>query len=494
MCGGMMRVIFFLIMFCNASWALDNQHIFPLDNYTQNINYWLSPAASNYTKPLLTRQYQNERLNQLKHRYFGTDGDDASPWNKRHISSLMQESNSILKAQTKFLNDFDNSKITDKNKLGYALNKRLYPAPWIAAIKKNLDLTQFNHLVFDKSNRAIAVNNVLVRILPTEDPFYYSDKIPGEGYPFDNLQNSVIYTGVPLYVAGKTLDGKWSFIISPDIAGWVNTDALAWVDDDFITTWQNVVYKALVGITQNDVGIKDSLGNYLFSAYVGTILPLYTSSTTNMTVLVPIKSHNQMAEIRSIRLSSDYAGILPIPATPKNFSKILSVMQNRIYGWGNLDLYNDCSSELKNIYALFGIYVQRNTKSIDNAGKMTDLSAMNAKERIAYLKSKALPLLTFIHLKGHVMLYVGTYDKSYNGTNEKVIESYPLIYQQVWGLRDVKQTYRSIIGKSVFFPLLNDYAEDKNLASALSYSMFRVINIAVMPDKSYKPGLDELLY
>jgi hypothetical protein len=491
----MCRIIrLFTFLFCRGVFALDNQHVFPLDNYTQNINYWLNPTAADYTKPLLTPQYQNERLHMLKHRYFGTDGNDTSPWNDQYITSLMRETNSILKAETKFLNDFDNNKITDKSKLGYALNKRPYPASWIMAIKKNLDLAQFTNLSFDKSNRAIAVDNVLVRILPTDDPFYYSDKIPGEGYPFDNLQNSVIYTGVPLYVAGKSVDDKWSFIISPDIAGWVHTDSVAWVDDDFITTWQNVAFKSLVGITQNNVGIQDSLGNYLFSAYVGTILPLYTLSKTNMTVLVPIKSHTQMAEIRSIKLSSEHASALPLPASMENFSKILSVMQNRIYGWGNLDLYNDCSSELKNIYALFGIYVQRNTKSIDNAGKMTDLSAMHAPQRVAYLTHKALPLLTFIHVKNHVMLYVGTYDKSYNGSNGRLKASYPLIYQQVWGLRDVGETYRSIIGQSVFFPLLTGYTEDKNLASPLSYSMFNVINLAEMPDKNYKPGLDELLY
>src|SRR6185437_2403067 len=266
------------------------------------------------------------------------------------------------------------------------------------------------------------------------------------------------------------------------------------VDDKFITTWQSAAYKALTGITQNDIGIKDSSGNYLFSAYVGTILPFYNMNKTNITVLVPIKNQRQIAEMKSVKLALEAASILPIPATMTNFSKILSVMQQRVYGWGNLGMYNDCSSELKNIYALFGIYVPRNTKSIDNAGKMVDLSTMSANERQAYLTHSALPLLTFIHIKGHVMLYIGTYDKSYNGSNDKIKNSYPLIYQQVWGLRDIKQTYRAIIGQSVFFPLLDNYAEDKNLISPITYSMFRVVDLSSEPDKNYKPDLNELLY
>ncbi|HLX54475.1 MAG TPA: SH3 domain-containing protein [Aquella sp.] len=489
-----MRIIFLCILFCQSVWALDNQRIFPLDNYTQNIDYWLTPTNPDYTKPLLSIEYQNERLDKLKHRYFGTNDSDPSPWSARHITSLIHELNSILKAETKFLTDFDNSKTGNQNKLGYALNKRPYAASWISGISKNVNLSQFARLDYNKNNRAIAVNNVLVRILPTDDPFYNSDKIPGEGYPFDNLQDSAIYTGTPLYITGQSVDGKWSLVISPDIAGWVHTDAIASVDDKFIATWQSAAYKMLAGITQNDIGIKDNSGKYLFSAYVGTILPLYMLNKTDIKVLVPVKNQRQMAEMKSVKLLVTEGSVLPIPATVANFSKILGVMQQRIYGWGNLGMYNDCSSELKNIFALFGIYVQRNTKSIDNAGKMTDLSTMSATERQRYLAQSALPLLTFIHVKGHVMLYVGTYDKNYNGSNSKVKNAYPLIYEQVWGLRDTKQTYRSIIGQSVFFPLLESYTEDKNLATPLSYSMFRVIDLSSEPDKNYKPDLNELLY
>src|SRR4051812_1476775 len=88
-----MRIsILLFIFFCQTILALDNQHIFPLDNYTQNIDYWLSPINPDYTKPLLSPQYQNERLSKLKHRYFGTNETDPSPWAARHITSLLQES------------------------------------------------------------------------------------------------------------------------------------------------------------------------------------------------------------------------------------------------------------------------------------------------------------------------------------------------------------------------------------------------------------------
>lgn len=489
-----MRFIFIFVLFYHVVFAAENWNIFPLDNYTQNINYWLNPKDSSYHKLILTPKYQNERMNQFKHRYFGTSNDDVSPWNGKYIASLMQESDGIRNAQNQFLADFDNTKISQINKLGYAQNKRLYSSTWIKSITQNLNLSQFNKLNYDKNNRAIAVNNVSVRILPTDDPFYYSDRIPGEGYPFDNLQNSVIYTGTPLYIVGKSIDGKWLFIISPDVAGWIHSDNAAFVDDKFVTTWQVTAYKALVGITQNNLSIKDTGGNYLFSAYVGTVLPLAKSDSSDLTVFVPVRNQKLMAEIKTAKLSSAMAGILPITATTANIARVLEIMQKRPYGWGNLDMYNDCSSELKNIYTLFGFYIPRNTRSIDNAGKMVDLSARSMNERLSYLMQNGIPLLTFIHINGHVVLYVGKYDKNYSGTVTRVYKEYPLVYQQVWGLRDIKQSYRSIIGQSVFLPFLSSYAEDKNLIPQSSYSMFRMIYLTQEPDKNYKPDLNELLY
>lgn len=473
---------------------MDNSRIFPLDNYSQNVNYWLSPSSPEYNKSLLTVAYQNERMQLLKQRYFGTSNDDPSPWSRQYISSLLAEPDSIFIAENKFLSQFDNTKINNQAKLGYSQNKRLYKDGWIKLIAHNLNVAQFQKLNYDKTKRAIAVNNLLVRILPTNDPFYYNDKIPGEGYPFDNLQDSAIYVGTPLYIVGKSIDGKWLLVISPDIAGWVHSENVAIVDDNFIATWQSAANKSLLGVVKNDISIKDNLGNYLFSAYVGTILPLSSVEKSKYMVLMPIKNQQGLAEIKSTILSSEQGAMLPIAATTANISKILSTMQGRTYGWGNLDMYNDCSSELKNIFVLFGVYVQRNTKSIDNAGKMIDLSDKPVGERLSYLMQNMSPLLTLIHINGHVVLYIGKYGKSYTGNGSKVDKEYPLVYQQVWGLRDFRQTYRAIVGQSVFFPFLSAYPEDKNLIPQSSFSMFRIIDLTKEPDRNYKPDLGELLY
>lgn len=495
-----MHRIFWFILLCYSTsvFCADTWYAFPLANYEQKVDYWLDPTSSNYHKPLLDFKYQTQRFNQLKARYFGTAANDPSPWNTKYITSLLQESSSIFKAESGFLSTFDNTKITDPSQLNYATNKLLLPTYWITEITTNIHLGQFSKPDYSKNNRAIAVDNIAVRILPTDDPAYNDEKIAGNGYPFDNLQASVIYPGTPLYIAGTTIDGKWLFVISPDVAGWVHAAGVAIATEDFIQHWQSAIALAMVGITQNNIGVRDETQRHLFNGYVGTILPAIPTATlgdNTLVALVPVKNNSQIAEIRQVRLSATQASILPIHATIANFARILKVMQLRQYGWGNSGLYNDCSSELKNIFALFGIYMQRNTKSMDNAGKMTDLSPLSMQHRMAYLQKNAAPLFTVIHINGHVMLYVDKYTKSYKvDTTDTSKNAYPLVYQQAWGLSNAKRTYRAIIGQSVFLPLLDSYVENAELRSEAKSSMFRLIDLTHEPDPDYRPNLQELLY
>jgi hypothetical protein len=71
------------------------------------------------------------------------------------------------------------------------------------------------------------------------------------------------------------------------------------------------------------------------------------------------------------------------------------------------------------------------------------------------------------------MLYIGKTSNPYNP--KQVVHA---TYQQVWGLKDKDNTKRSVIGESIFLPLLEKYPEDHTLQSELKKQVFRVVQIA----------------
>lgn len=471
-----------------TSLANENKHLFPIENYNQNVDNWLNPKNINYTKELLTPKLQMISFINLKHRYFGTNESDPSPWNTLYISKLLNTGSAVYDAQNYYLKQFDNTQIRDKNKMGFGMNGRPISNKWISQIRENINLNQFKQLSVKDANRAIIVENTLARLLPTNDPFFYNENIAGEGYPFDNLQDSALYIGTPVYIMGQSLDGQWDLVLSPNLIAWVSANTVALVDNKFIGTWQNSAYNNLAGVSNNQVSISAVTGQYLATLYVGVLLPLVQKNNNTSEVLFPYKVHAK-AGIKIAQISSSNIVKLPLLVNRKNFAKIFKVMQLRPYGWGNIGMYNDCSSEIKNIFALFGIFIPRNTSSIDNAGQVIDISNLDAVSRSKYLLSNGVPFLTLIHIKGHVMLYIGEY--SQNSANGE-IDSYPLSYQQIWGLRPADNSYRSIIGQSVFLPLWFKYPEDQNLRSQLDAKTFKLI---YLNDINYSvPNLHDLLY
>lgn len=485
-------LMFSLALFTSANVyaSSDNMKIFPLNNYSQNVDQWINPALASYTQALLDSDYQEQRFTQLKHTYFGTLDSDNSPWSKGHIQfvfSSQTESKSIYNGVIASLADFDNSH-QDTKHISYAMNHRPYTQVWWDKISANANPTQFQNLSYHKKNRAIAVANLSLRGLPTEDPAFYSYKIPGEGYPFDNLSMSAVYAGTPVYILGNSIDKQWYLVKAPEYIGWVKANGIAKVDDKFINTWQHAAYKNIVGISDSNVSIiEEKSGEYQFSGYVGMIFPLVQHRDSSNEILIPQKLANGMASIAKARVSTTNASVLPLEATPQNFAKLFKALQGRPYGWGSLGFYTDCSAEMKSIYTMFGLYLPRNTKHQRDAGKAVDITSLSRNDRLNYLIKNGDPLFTLVRLKGHIFMYVGTY--KYADGREVA-----MTYQQMWGLSPQNKTSRAVIGQSVFLPLLTSFPEDTDLGSQLDNSVFELIYLDQFPDKEVRAGINELMY
>lgn len=448
------------------SYADQTLQLFPLKNYDQTIANWIKPADPNYDKPLLDAATQQKRLEIFYNHYFGV----VSPWNPLYINKILQQPspNDLKTLEQLVINDFNNEgKMEDK--IGYGVNFRPHSQDWISKIINNIDLSQFDTLSYKPSHRGIAIKNLNARGLPTLDVYFYSHKLAGEGYPFDNLQMSSLWAGTPLYVLAISRDHAWSFVVTPDYIGWVESNGIARVNDVFVHAWTAAAKKNLAAITRTQTNMHDENGNFLFSAYVGSVFPAEKRGT-KIKMMVPTANENQEAVIRYAAVSSNDAALMPMVATPRHFANIMSTLIGRPYGWGNLYFYNDCSGELKNLFVPFGIWLPRHSSYQITAGDLVDKSTASEQERLAYLMNHGRRLVTIIYIGGHVVLYLGNYANP-NSNDHSLI---PMTYQNIWGLSPKPANRRAVIGKAVLFPMLSQYPEDANLISLANKKYFQI--------------------
>lgn len=273
---------------------------------------------------------------------------------------------------------------------------------------------------------------------------------------------SAIRAGTPLYILTSSQDKAWKFIFSPTVMGWVKSDDIANVDDTFVSSWVASAQQQLGAFIKEPVSV--TYGNrFYFTARPGTILPMRKESGSVL-VAIPVKQTDGSAQIKWLPSQKEDVVTMPLIMTPNHIANLINSMQGKPYGWGNFNFHNDCSAELRSLMMPFGLFLPRNSAAQAKFGKMVDLSHQDVNSRISYLAEHGKPFTTLIHVDGHIMLYIG--NTSLNG---KVV---PMTYQNIWGLHTQKVEGRSIIGSSVFFPLLATYPENTNLLSPAAKPLF----------------------
>ncbi len=453
--------------------------LFPIEHYDQNISNWILPTNPDYRKPLLTPKQQAIRKAEIYFHYFGKQ----SPWNAGYIREIFSQQApfNLRSLEEKVMLSYSNDN-KSADKIMYGANFRPYTKQSFEPIKNNIHLEQFNEQHYDSSRRAIAVVNIQARALPTDEPYFYSNQIAGEGYPFDNAQAGVIWAGAPLYVLGETVDHLWDFVLTPSFIGWVKQTDIAYVNSHFIAQWTWTAQQQMATMTRTAIPIKDiENGISRFAGYIGMILPAIKSSK-GIEILIPVKNAKQQAHIYHAKLNTKDMAVIPLLPTPEHFVQIIQQLLGRPYGWGGMYFYSDCSSELKNIYGAFGIWLpMHSSHQVDPEqvlGKAEDLSALNVTMRSQYLMKQGHPWMTIIHVGGHVILYLGNYPNP-NDPSHGIV---PLSYQDMWGLGKGDIPYRSVIGQAVLFPLLPTYPEDPALVSQLNHQVFQLFYLDNLPE------------
>lgn len=450
--------------------------LFPIENYNQNVDVWIQPGSADYDKPLLSPAMQQHHFEVFYNHYFGP----FSPWDAGHVNQIIHKAppDDLQSIEQGIMTGFTNQAAANAV-LGYGANFRPYSPDWIADLANNINIAQLAHLDFQVGNRAIAIDNLAARALPTEDVYFYSHKLAGEGYPFDNLQMSSVWAGTPLYVLAETRDRSWSLVLTPEFIGWVKTNGLAYANEAFVNHWKAAAKKNLAAIIHSQTSLFDESGQFRFSAYVGSVFPAEPGSNA-LKIMLPVMDADHHALIKYGPVSSAQAVLMPLLASPEHFSQLIHSLIGRPYGWGGLYFYNDCSAELKNLLAPFGIWLPRHSSDQVYAGKMIDMTAATPEQRVAYLIANGHRFLTIVYIGGHVLMYIGNYA---NPNNKDIMA---LSYQNIWGLSPNPPIRRAVIGKAVLFPLLLQYPEDSSLSSLASKKYFQMAYLDELPNYSIK--------
>lgn len=477
--------------------------LFPLERYDQDVDRWIDPHGPDIDRPVLSAAQQAAAVVQLKTRYFGapaaprprahpahpanpaasrlgretghvaagmpeipTPSADAaaSPWEPEVIAHLLDPDTGIdLAARvTATVNRFGAASAQP----GFGRNLRPYAPAWIEAVRRNAQAAQFtgqrNYL---PGNRAITTTTGALRLLPTSEPFFYDPRLPGEGYPFDNLEQTALRPATPLYILGRSRDGGWLYVLAPDVAGWIRSDSVGRVDARFVAQWRAAAWHALGAVTGAAVSVTDRTGVFRFAAPIGTVLPLVAEHGATRTVMTPVLDADHRAQWRLADLPASDVAAIPLAATPANFAMLLRRLQSRPYAWGGSEIYNDCSLELKSLFTPFGVWLPRHSSEQVRGADVVDLPTATPAARIAALREHGRPLLSVIDIGGHVMLYLG------NGMVDG--RTVPIVYEDVWGLSPADGSRRAILGQSVILPLLEHFPEDTGLASQADRPRFR---------------------
>lgn len=290
------------------------------------------------------------------------------------------------------------------------------------------------------NKRAITLGHLNMRGFPTVQPLIKDPSIAGEGFPFDYLQNSTVSANKPLFVSHYSKDGEWVYVFSSFTSGWVKSNEIAFLDKQYTDLWQQAKQ---VLITKENISLFSNEGDFLFKSKIGMMLPLIDEDDNYYTVLTIAAYKNKKPMYLQTIISKKIASKEILAFSKDNIDNIISEIATSNYGWGGMYNQRDCSSTLRDQFAVFGIWLPRNSSQQSRVGKVISLENLTDEEKINLIKKEAVPFQTLLYKKGHIVLYVGTY------------EGQIIIFHNAWGIKTKKDGVegRVVVGKSIFSTL-----------------------------------------
>ncbi|MFP4482236.1 MAG: SH3 domain-containing protein [Thermovirgaceae bacterium] len=309
---------------------------------------------------------------------------------------------------------------------------------WFASMREQARMDCYGTL----NERAITVRETGLRNFPTEGPLFRDPSLPGEGFPFDYLQQTALKPGEPLFVSHLSQDEGWAFVESPQAAGWIDVRNMAFVDEGFVGKWLS---RPLAAAVAEDIPLTSSGEGFLSRIGIGGLLPIERASGSVgvLSVLVPFRASGGKAEFVAVDVPHEKVVPFPLEYTPWNMARIMSKMEGEPYGWGGLFGNRDCSGTIRDLFIPFGLWVPRHSSDQAARGRRVALSDLSGAKKEEQIKRRGMPFRTLLWMPGHVMLYVGTFRGDI------------VLFHTFWGIRTIEggREGRKVVGQAAFTSL-----------------------------------------
>lgn len=394
-----------------------NAEIVDLRRLPQNLTVFAKRLPA---RPLLDAAVQNSQFERYKTLFF-------APWDQTRSRIKAKDAFSVLGTRKK------------STARGYRANRQPWSQAQWDALVHNANSPAYPSM----SHRAITVRPTSLREVPTALPRYLHPSHPTFGPPFDMFQYAWLPLGMPLFIAHATRDRAWYFVENALVGGWVSAADVAFVDDAVAETCRSTGKGRLAALLFDRTSLPDSAGKaYLpeTRAGLGTVLPVTASGEGTLDVLVPVRNPQGQAVLRTARLTTASAALMPMPLTPEAVARVGNPLLGNPYGWGGVSGDRDCSSTLRDLYTPFGIWLPRNSRGQARAWDFVSLDGLSSAEKLARIKAEGRPFATLLWLPGHITLYIGQYH------NEAAM------FHNMWGIRTVvpgSDDGRFVIGRAV---------------------------------------------
>lgn len=312
---------------------------------------------------------------------------------------------------------------------GYAENLQPWSDERWERMERNADMTHFPSM----RQAAITVRPASLRLAPTRRPRFVHPDRAGQGFPFDEFQQTALPPGFPLMAFHRTLDGAWLYVESALASGWIPAVDTAFADEDLRRRWTSARRAAFV---QDDVPLLSASGVHLGQAGIGTVLPVQARTREDLVVLVPARNAEGWAAAAEARVSNTQAAIMPLPLRADQIAAMGNRLLGQAYGWGGLYGNRDCSAMMRDLFVPFGVWLPRNSAAQARAGRFVSFEGLSPEEKKTLIRQEGRPFLTLLWLPGHIGLYVGEH------------QGEPAFFHNLWGLR-TGDGGRFVLGRAV---------------------------------------------
>jgi hypothetical protein len=290
------------------------------------------------------------------------------------------------------------------------------------------------------NKKGLTLREVNLRAFPTIKPLLRDPTLAGEGFPFDYLQNSTVHANSPIFISHYSEDKEWAYVFSSFASGWIKADEFVILEDDDRELWQSAQQ---IYIIKEGVAIYDASEDFLYKSKIGMSFAIISEDETSYKVLTVASHIGSRAIYSSSIISKEIATKEPLNLSVENLPNIVKEVSKTNYGWGGMYEQRDCSSMLRDMYTPFGIWLPRNSYQQSRVGKVISLKDMDEEEKIKVIKENGVPFQTLLYRKGHIVLYVGTY-------NDDIV-----VFHNTWGIKTKKDGVegRLVVGRAIFSTL-----------------------------------------